>query len=122
MRQKHAALRETLRANRSAAKSARRNGDWTSCWRLLEDSHILSQPWVIPHLQVHASMLVSGYEERDWREVSGQILRLLVGAPASAFKIYPVGNSGRARVSAIKPMPLRPDRAEALAKAGQRTE
>jgi len=122
MRQNHAELRETIRANRSAAKSARRNGDWTSCWRLLEDSHILSQPWVIPHLQVHASMLVSGYEERDHREVVGQILRLLVGAPASALKNYPVGNSGRARISAIKPMPLRPDLAEALARAGQRTE
>ena len=106
---------------RAAAKEARKSGDWMRCWQLLEDAHVLSQPWAWVHIQVHASMLVAGLKARDVVEVRGQMLRLIVGGPASALGKYPVGNTGRARVSAIRPMPVRSDLAEILTDAGQRT-
>ncbi|MGA0863175.1 MAG: DUF3703 domain-containing protein, partial [Ilumatobacteraceae bacterium] len=59
------------------------------------------------------------WRARDSREVRGQLLRLLVGGPASAVGRYPSGNTGRAQVSAIQPMPMRADLAEMLARAGR---
>ena len=115
-------IKEVIAGNLAAAKEARLCADWNTCWRLLEDAHVLSQPWVWPHVRVHGAMLVTGWKARDTREVRGQLLRLLAGGPASAVGRYPVGNTGRARVSAIQPMPLRPDLAEILAKAGQPTQ
>lgn len=115
-------INEMIAGNLAAAKEARQRADWSACWQLLEDAHVLSQPWVWPHVRVHGHMLVTGWKARDVREVRGQILRLLAGGPASAVGRYPVGNTGRARVSATQPMPVRPDLAEVLTKAGQPTE
>lgn len=112
-------IKEIIDGNLAAAKEARQRADWVECWQLLEDAHVLSQPWAWPHVRVHGSMLVTGWKARDVREVRGQLLRLLAGGPASAVGRYPVGNTGRARVSAIQPMPVRPDLAEILTKAGQ---
>ncbi len=103
------------------AKAARRRGDWARCWQLLEDAHVLSQPWAWPHVRVHTAMLATGLHARDMAEVGGQILRLLVGGPASALGRYPVGNTGRARIPATRPMPIRPELAELLERSARRT-
>lgn len=114
-------IRDRISSNLADARVCRRQGEWGRCWGLLEDAHVLSQPWAIPHIRVHAAMLVAGWKLRDVVEVRGQVLRLLVGGPASAIRRYPVGNTGRARVSAIQPMPVRTDLATMLEEAGQRT-
>lgn len=110
-------IRERIDGNLSEARSARRRGDWDRCWQLLEDAHVLSQPWAWPHVRVHGAMLVAGFAGWDAREVRGQLLRLVVAGPGSAVGKYPVGNTGRARVSALQPMPIRPDLAEILDRA-----
>ena len=119
-------IRRRIDANLSEARSARRRGDWDRCWQLLEDAHVLSQPWAWPHVRVHGAMLAAGFVGRDVREVRGQLLRLVVAGPGSAIGKYPVGNTGRANVSALQPMPIRPDLAEILDRArtgrGQRTD
>jgi hypothetical protein len=112
-------IRDMIQNNLTDARTARRKGDWDQCWPLLEDAHVLSQPWAWPHVRVHAAMLAAGWRARDNREVRGQILRLLVGGPASAVGRYPMGNTGRARVSAVRPMPIRSDLAEMLTRAGR---
>ena len=114
-------IRGVIDDNLTRAREARNRGDWKTCWQLLEDTHVLSQPWAWPHTRVHAAMLVAGWQARDGREARGQIVRLLVGGAASAVGRYPTGNTGRARVSATQPMPIRPDLAEILARSGQRT-
>jgi hypothetical protein len=114
-------IREVIQQNLAQARTARISGEWDVCWSLLEDAHVLSQPWVWPHVRVHAAMLAAGLRARDTREVRGQLLRLLAGGPASAVRRYPTGNTGRARISAIQPMPIRSDLAEVLARAGQPT-
>ena len=121
MRSMTTEIREVIRQNLAQARTARVSGTWDLCWSLLEDAHVLSQPWVWPHVRVHAAMLAAGWRARDAREVRGQLLRLLAGGPASAVRRYPTGNTGRARVSAIQSMPIRPDLAEILARAGQPT-
>jgi hypothetical protein len=51
----------------------------------------------------------------DLREAVGQIARIIVAAPGSLAGRYPVGNSGRARVSMFTPMPV-PARLDRLLK------
>ena len=114
-------IRDRIDAHLVEAKASRRQGNWDRCWQLLEDAHVLSQPWAGPHTQVHAAMLVAGWRAGDGREVRGQVLRLLVGGPASAVGRIPIGNTGRARVPATRPMPVRPDLADVLRRAGRPT-
>jgi len=83
-------IRTRIDSNLIEARESRHRGDWDQCWRLLEDA----------------------------REVRGQILRLLAGAPVSAIGRYPTGNTGRARVPATRPMPIRPDLDDVLRRAG----
>lgn len=86
-----------------------RASDPESAWEYLQDAHILSQPWIRPHVRVHVAMLALGWAQRDRGEVIGQLARLIVAGPGSATGRYPVGNIGRATVSAFEPMPIRDD-------------
>jgi hypothetical protein len=112
-------IRERIDFNLVEAKASRARGDWSRCWQLLEDAHVLSQPWAWLHTRVHSAMLAAGWRARDKKEVFGQALRLFAGGPASAVGKYPTGNTGRSRVPATQPMPVRPDLAEMLRRAGQ---
>lgn len=112
-------IRDRIKANLVEARVFRRHGEWGQCWELLEDAHILSQPWGWWHTRVHTAMLLAGWKARDSREVRGQLVRLVVGGPASAVGRYPVGNTGRARVRATQPMSVRSDLAEMLTRAGR---
>lgn len=114
-------IRDRIRLSLTAATEYRERGEWNECWHHFEEAHILSQPWAWPHTRVHAAMLVTAWKARDAVEARGQFLRLLVGGPASAVGKYPVGNTGRARVPATRPMPVPPELADILTRAGQRT-
>jgi hypothetical protein len=114
-------IRDRLRADRRAARAALRAGDVDTAWRLLEDAHVLSQPWAVAHVGVHRDMLRTAMAQRDGAEARGQVLRLLVGGPGSLLGRYPVGNTGRAHVPATAPMPVRPELAAILARAGRET-
>ena len=105
-------VRAAFEAQLAGARSAESSGER---WTALERAHIISQPWVRPHLRAHVAMLAVGWRERDRREVTGQLLRLLVAGPGSATGRYPVGNTGRARVPAMLPMPVPDDLVELLA-------
>lgn len=78
-------------------------------WAALERAHILSQPWVRPHLRVHVSMLRLALHQRDAREAVGQVVRLAVAGPGSAVGRYPVGNTGRSNVGLTEVMSIPDD-------------
>jgi hypothetical protein len=105
--------RQTLRAawaaERNAAKDARRHGDDTAEWKHLERAHILSQPMAVAHVRTHVAMLSAGVRRHDRTEVLGQVLRVVVAAPGSWTGRYPIGNTGGADVSALRPMPIPDD-------------
>jgi Protein of unknown function (DUF3703) len=86
-------------------------------WRSLERAHILSQPWPWPHTVVHWRMLRVAVGQRDRREALGQVLRLVVAAPGSVSGRYPQGNTGRASVGLLAPMPVPDDLAKILGSA-----
>ena len=111
-------IRDRIEANLFEARLSRRQRQWGRCWELLEDAHVLSQPFAGLHTRVHAAMLLMGWKARDVREIRGQLLRLVVGGPASVVGRYPIGNTGRARVPATQPMAVRRDLANMLLRAG----
>ena len=113
-------IRTRLQQNLIESRQARKSKDFDRCWTLLEDAHVLSQPWARLHVRVHGSMFVAAMAQRDVREVRGQLSRIAVAGPGSLSGRYPTGNSGRARVPATQPMPIVGELAEVLQRAGQR--
>lgn len=91
--------------------------DLADQWLLLETLHVVSQTQFIAHLRVHDLMLHQAWRTRDWAEVSGQILRLLLVPLGHLTGRLPLGNSGRSDISPFKPMPPRRDMAEVVAQA-----
>lgn len=78
------------------------------CFAHLERAHTLAQRSTVRHCHVHWLMLIAGHRQSDYREVAGQIPRILASALFSRMWI-PTGNTGRARISAFKPMPVPED-------------
>lgn len=112
-----AAVAERMGTDLASAQAAARTGDTTAAWALLEEAHVLSQPWAWPHVKVHAAMLTLGWRTSDRREVLGQLLRIVVAGPGSLTGRYPEGNTGRASVPATRPMPV-PDDLRVLLEIG----
>jgi hypothetical protein len=114
-------IRTRLQQNLIESRQARKSKDFDRCWTLLEDAHVLSQPWAWLHVRVHGSMFVAAMVQRDVREVRGQLSRIAVAGPGSLSGRYPTGNTGRAGIPATQPMPIRSDLAKMLEQADQRT-
>lgn len=108
-------LARTLQARNVIAEEmdvfaqAKASEDTASAWRALERAHIVSQPYLGPHLASHWSMLRFAINERDAGEVAGQIFRLALAPLGAMFGKIPVGNTGRANMSAFKSLPLPAD-------------
>jgi Protein of unknown function (DUF3703) len=83
-------------------------------WLLLEAAHVLGQTHLVAHLETHWLMLGQAARERDAREIAGQVMRLAFVPLGHLSGRLPLGNSGRADVSAFEPMPVRPDIAAAI--------
>ena len=115
-------IRKTINRKLTEAREARMFKNFDRCWSLLEDAHVLSQPWARMHVRVHGSMFVAAVVQRDVREVRGQLSRIAVAGPGSLSGRYPKGNTGRARVPATQPMPIAEELAEVLQRAGQRID
>ena len=103
------AVRGAWAQERKAGRQARKAGDAAGEWNHLERAHILSQPLVVAHVRTHLAMLAYAVRNRDRREITGQVVRLLVAGPGSATGRYPLGNTGGANVSATTPMPIPAD-------------
>ncbi|MBC9252287.1 hypothetical protein A9179_18610 [Pseudomonas alcaligenes] len=97
----HAALQLAF----AEAEAALGRGEPAAALVWLERAHILGQRLALPHARAHWLMLRAGWMLRDWREVAGQLPRILAALLFSRLWV-PLGNNGRARVSAFTPMPL----------------
>ncbi len=89
-----AAGRAAFEAEMHEAAMAMRAGALGPAWRALERAHVLGQNSAWLHVRVHWAMLWYGWRRRDAREVRGQLVRLLLAAPASWLRLAPVGNTG----------------------------
>ena len=92
----------------SLARADVQRRDYDAGFLHLERAHILAQRMTGRHTHVHWMMLVAGLQRRDYREAAGQLPRIIASLLFSAVWV-PLGNTGRARVSALKPMPVPQD-------------
>jgi len=102
-----------------AACQAYQQKDYQQALLLLESAHVLGQSALWPHLQSHYWMLKAGWRARDWSEIRGQLWRLLLTPLGHLFARLPLGNTGRARVSAFAPMAVSAELQQKLQAAEQ---
>jgi hypothetical protein len=107
-------LRNAYEAELGAADTAAAGGRVQAAFHHLERAHILSQRHTSEHVRVHWLMLRLGASAGAWREVIGQATRIAAAAVFSRIWV-PIGNTGRANVSAIRPMPIPDDLLSLLA-------
>jgi hypothetical protein len=89
--------------------------EFDSAFHHLERSHILGQSYIIPHTKSHWWMLKVGFKKHNFREVFGQITRIIASVLFSKIWV-PVGNTGGANVNPLKPMPIPEDLKKILSK------
>lgn len=99
------ALRHAIDQALQQATAARAAQDIPLAYQWLERAHILSQRRPLLHALTHWRMLQLGWQTRDLREILGQLPRVLAALLFSKIWV-PLGNTGRARVSAFAPAPL----------------
>ncbi|PPI81176.1 DUF3703 domain-containing protein [Marinobacter flavimaris] len=109
----HSELKPSYIAELEATRRAEGAGDFQTAFTHLERAHILSQKYALAHAATHLRMLRLGWRTRDVREVLGQLTRTIAALVFSRIWV-PVGNTGRANVSAFAPMPVPEDLAEIL--------
>lgn len=79
--------------------------DYEQAYQLFEDAHILGQRDIWAHTLSHWWMFRVAIKTKDWPEMVGQIPRIFASLLFSKIWV-PVGNTGRASVSAVQPMPI----------------
>ena len=82
--------------------------DHEARWAWLMAAHIVGQQDFGLHWRSHVAMLRFALQARDYREATGQMLRLSLVPLGHLASRLPAGNTGRATVSAFRPMPVTP--------------
>lgn len=86
-----------------------REGDYAEAWKHLERAHIIGQSYPVAHTYAHWLMLKFGFKTKNFKEIIGQLPRLVVGGVKSFVGKVPIGNTGGANVPPLRPMPLPED-------------
>lgn len=84
-------------------------GNLSEAWHHLERAHVIGQAYPIEHSTVHWKMLLFGIKIKSYREIFGQIPRLLVGGVKSFVGKIPIGNTGGANVPPLKSLAISDD-------------
>ena len=98
-------LRRAFENEMDIAKKEYLASNYAECFKHLERAHILGQTYIIPHTKSHWWMLKVGCKTGNFREVFGQITRIVASIIFSRIWV-PLGNTGGANVSPIKPMKI----------------
>ena len=89
-----------------AYKNNLQKEDLQIAWYHLERAHIIGQKYPYEHTFVHWKMLQFGIKTKSFKEVLGQVPRLLVGGVKSFVGHIPAGNTGGANVPPLKSMEI----------------
>lgn len=105
-----AIVREHFNTELSRANSAISAQDFETAWTALQRAHILGQRDAIAHTIAHWNMLKLAWEQRDFREVIGQLMPVLLAIPLTF--LYGQMRSlrgGKANVSDLEQMTIPED-------------
>lgn len=87
-------------------KTALKSTNYQSVFYHFENAHILGQKHVWRHTLSHFWMFVYGIKTKDIKEITGQIFRMIASLIFTLIWV-PLGNTGGANISPIKPIPIR---------------
>lgn len=99
-------LAQALVKEISLYTNARVKGDHQLCIHHLGRAHIISQYKWFHHFYVHFLMYEYAWKRKDYKEVRGQLLRLLVTIPGHILKRLPSGNIGWSTIGLMETRPL----------------
>jgi hypothetical protein len=102
-------IRPHVRSELAASRSAEQLGELSVAFHHLERAHVLAQVSTVEHVLAHWHMLAWAVRHRDWRQLAGQLPRIVGAATKTFVGWVPRGNTGGANVSAFQPMPIAPD-------------
>lgn len=102
-------IRAAVQREIDCAREAEHLGLADVAFRHLERAHVLGQNLTGEHVRVHFRMLCWGVRHRSFREVIGQVARLVGAATKTAVGWVPTGNTGGANVSPFRPMTIEPE-------------
>ncbi len=109
-------LNQLMKFEISKFKSAQAIGDHQASFHHLGRAHVLSQSSPSNHLFIHWLMFRYAIGRKDYKEILGQVLRLLVTIPGHLLGRVPVGNIGWSTVGLIEHLPLPEDLKEVINK------
>jgi len=104
----HAAARAAYATEVASGRAALGGREYARCFFHLERAHVLGQRSTFRHVYAHWLMFRTAVGQRDFREALGQLPRMVAAMLSSRIWV-PLGNTGRARVSAFAPMPVPED-------------
>jgi hypothetical protein len=107
-------LKRAFESEIAAAHAALQKDRLNQAFRHAEYAHVLGQRYIAPHVRTHWLMLKIGLRRRSASEISGQVVRIVLGALGSAIGIVPDGNTGGTNVGMFKCMPIEPGIAKML--------
>lgn len=96
--------------------------DHESRWAWLMAAHIVGQQNFGLHWRSHVAMLRFALKTRDYPEAAGQLMRLSLVPLGHVAGRLPAGNSGRATVSAFRPMAVAPALRELISQAHHKSK
>lgn len=111
------AIAPDVAAEISAAQRCLSAGQAQRAFQHLENAHILGQASTALHVSAHYHMLRWALHQHDWREVAGQVLRILGAASKTAIGLVPSGNTGGSNISPFARLPIRDDLAAKIRRA-----
>lgn len=102
-------IRPHVQAELDAAAACEARGEPVSAFAHLERAHVMGQASTVEHVRVHVAMLRWALRQHDGAEALGQAWRIAGAATKTAFGWVPAGNTGGARVSGFRRLPVAPD-------------
>jgi hypothetical protein len=109
-------IRPHVNRELAAAQAADAAGNARDAFGHLERAHVLGQACTVEHVRTHVHMLLWALRHQEPRELLGQLLRI-AGAATKTIVWVPVGNTGGANVSPVRPMPVPDELARIIAAA-----
>jgi hypothetical protein len=101
-------LKEVFCSEMHKAIHSYKKNELDSAFYHLERAHILGQLFIIPHTKSHWWMLKVAFRKRNFKEVLGQVTRIIASILFSKIWV-PSGNTGGTDVNPFKSMPIPDD-------------
>ncbi|MBL4605475.1 MAG: DUF3703 domain-containing protein [Flavobacteriaceae bacterium] len=99
-------LKKQFYKHLNTGKKLLKENNHESAFYHFESAHIVGQKHVYRHTLSHYWMFIFGINTKNRKEIIGQFFRIIASLLFTLIWV-PVGNTGGANISPIKPIPIR---------------